>query len=1280
MANKFQIKRTAVSGRTPNTTNSGNGAFIDTGELALNLTDRKLFSSNGTSSFEIGSNLTSLQVATTITANGGQGTAGQILTSAGSGGNVYWSGNAAATNFDVESLFANTISSNNISSNTFEANSITINQGISVGNSTVNTSINATAIFSGNGSTNATVNTTVIVVANTQGNSTITPLSISVANSTVNSVLNPTSISVSNSTSNSTINPGLLFVGNSSGNSAITANSIFVGNSTVNAVVVLTPTVSTKGIATYNVSSVGVVTLQTSTDHNIPIVDLGSGTPRYVPPSGTVVTVTGTGKDYIDDLTFNVTELPTANQIKFAISTMTVGLTSASVNTTSGTCTFTSAAVHGLEVGDTALVQLCSDARFNGTYTVSAKPSSTQFTVTRPKLNLTNRNPTFYTEAIGASSTSTPKSYYANIRLTGLTPSFQQQIKDAFGQPGNSITISGVQGTYASWQPGGTGPVTSLNGTFRIVSFVDSNTIKIELWNQNIKTAVSAVGSSSSFVNMSSAATVNLTLGTSFDITLTGNSRVVRPAVVTTSPASANISYSIPTKISVANSKTETTITPGYVFVGGNRTDSCIIEPRGVKLRKQGSFLETQLSGNGLYISELEGFDALIMADANNMFANATFMSLGNSSVFTYLTPSSVRTGSIEFGDQLANITINSSSLSLLNEISSTTIAPNYISIGGNFSVQNSAVVGESLTSNTLAVSSLVSVGNDSVNSALSSTVLTIGTATVNATNYTGTSNNTLFVGSVSAVNVVSNAQLSSNLANYVTSTNLTNNLANYQTTAGLAANVATLTANNANYFNGEIGSYYTNATNINSGTLNTARLPATANITTAVNVGANVNLSTTTINVGNSTVNATHTATSFVVANSTATTTANTLGVYVGANSLVNATAHAIGNTTITSTQLTLGGIVSANGSTGTAGYALVSGGASTNAYWGSVVASPGGVNTNIQYNDSGAIGGSAGFTFNKTTNNVTIANTLTVSAISANGSVGSNGQLLVSNGSALYWANGTVVTLYDYYNQYTGNGSNTVYTLSQSTSTNSAIVTINGVVQQPTTVYSVSSSTLTFTSAPANNDLIEVRYQAISSTQGTVAEYKRFQYTASNNQTTFTGPDAFNNSLSYTPTYEVVYVNGVKLANADYTATTGNTVVLAVAAANNDIVEVQSFGRFYVTEGDVSFTHGNAKSNTATTSNTSQQVCDQFSATSYRSAKYFIQVTDNTNSQYYAAEATVVHNGSAAFISTYGEVYSNSSLASFDVDVNGGNVRLLITPTAANSTIKTIRTVVNV
>jgi len=49
MASTIRIKRSSVAGKTPNT------SILSTGELALNLADKKLYSSNGTSVFELGS-------------------------------------------------------------------------------------------------------------------------------------------------------------------------------------------------------------------------------------------------------------------------------------------------------------------------------------------------------------------------------------------------------------------------------------------------------------------------------------------------------------------------------------------------------------------------------------------------------------------------------------------------------------------------------------------------------------------------------------------------------------------------------------------------------------------------------------------------------------------------------------------------------------------------------------------------------------------------------------------------------------------------------------------------------------------------------------------------------------------------------------------------------------------------------------------------------------------------------------------------------------------------
>jgi hypothetical protein len=80
-------------------------------------------------------------------------------------------------------------------------------------------------------------------------------------------------------------------------------------------------------------------------------------------------------------------------------------------------------------------------------------------------------------------------------------------------------------------------------------------------------------------------------------------------------------------------------------------------------------------------------------------------------------------------------------------------------------------------------------------------------------------------------------------------------------------------------------------------------------------------------------------------------------------------------------------------------------------------------------------------------------------------------------------------------------------------------------------------------------------------SSVNGTA---DRFEYTATAGQTTFSGADSNGNTLAYDAGYIDVYLNGVKLANADYTASSGNSVVLNTGASLNDILMVVAFGTF--------------------------------------------------------------------------------------------------------------------
>jgi len=78
-----------------------------------------------------------------------------------------------------------------------------------------------------------------------------------------------------------------------------------------------------------------------------------------------------------------------------------------------------------------------------------------------------------------------------------------------------------------------------------------------------------------------------------------------------------------------------------------------------------------------------------------------------------------------------------------------------------------------------------------------------------------------------------------------------------------------------------------------------------------------------------------------------------------------------------------------------------------------------------------------------------------------------------------------------------FTGDGSDLTFTLSalsgsDSYTTAGVFVSINGVVQQPTVVYGISGTTLTFTSgsAPANGDLIEVRKFTTTTTIKSLAD----------------------------------------------------------------------------------------------------------------------------------------------------------------------------------------------
>ena len=92
--------------------------------------------------------------------------------------------------------------------------------------------------------------------------------------------------------------------------------------------------------------------------------------------------------------------------------------------------------------------------------------------------------------------------------------------------------------------------------------------------------------------------------------------------------------------------------------------------------------------------------------------------------------------------------------------------------------------------------------------------------------------------------------------------------------------------------------------------------------------------------------------------------------------------------------------------------------------------------------------------------------------------------------------------------------------------------------------------------------------------------------------------------------------------------------------------------------------------------TGNSTTQTIDTFSASTYRSAKYHIQISDSTANRFTLIEANVSHNGTNAYVSTFGAASNGDSDGStvydsldLSADINSGNVRLRGTVNNTNS-----------
>ena len=140
-------------------------------------------------------------------------------------------------------------------------------------------------------------------------------------------------------------------------------------------------------------------------------------------------------------------------------------------------------------------------------------------------------------------------------------------------------------------------------------------------------------------------------------------------------------------------------------------------------------------------------------------------------------------------------------------------------------------------------------------------------------------------------------------------------------------------------------------------------------------------------------------------------------------------------------------------------------------------------------------------------------------------------------------------------------------------------------------------------------------------------------------------------------------VSLSGFKFPTADGTA--------------NQLLKTDGNGNLGFATAGATLNHSDINDNTTTVASSATTEIDSFASATYRSAKYFISISDATNDRYEIVEANLIHGPSAdstteAYLTVFGSTTSHTDpLCTFTADIDDGNVRLLATNITSDSTV---------
>jgi hypothetical protein len=481
----------------------------------------------------------------------------------------------------------------------------------------------------------------------------------------------------------------------------------------------------------------------------------------------------------------------------------------------------------------------------------------------------------------------------------------------------------------------------------------------------------------------------------------------------------------------------------------------------------------------------------------------------------------------------------------------------------------------------------------------------------------------TIFVGNATVNTVTTAGQISISGATvnstiYTGTANNANNLGG----SSLSTIQSQITGNAATAYTNAIA-IAANATNITSGTLANARLSSqVVNTSGNFTVAGNIN---------------------FTAANNFFSTR-----VSVGANAIINTTALYIGNGTV-NTVINSSSIATGNDV----------------------------VNVSIS-STSIALGNTGSFTVGNTTVNTTISSAAirignsTVNTVITSTSIDTDGALVVLGTATL---SNTI--------SVTGNAtfSNTINVASDAEIGGNIIVRGNMTVNGSLTYATTSTSNGNF--IPSSNNTFDIGSTTAVWRQG---HFENIFVTTNvatanisvSNRSTFTGNATFSNTI--TVVGNATFSNTIAVTG---NATFSNTIAVTGNATFSNTVSVTGVATFSsnaAINGSAvinSTVQHFANSYTFTNSAVAANI-DVTAATTYRSCEYMVQMMDTTVSpnRHHITKLLVIHNGTTAYITEYGTLFTVSSLGTLDVIIGGGNIALQLTPATSNVVARFSRT----